>query len=93
MMYDRGLGYLGGCFLRGGAAGRWMPGGGFLMMGIGLLVLALLVVAVIAIVKRSRRTAVAVKESASLTLLGERFAKGEITAEEYEKMKKILQQQ
>ena len=93
MMYYRGFGYLGSCFSRWGAPGSLMyGGGGFLMMAVGLLVLALLVVAVIAIVKRSHRTTVAAKEDASLTLLAQRFAKGEITAEEYEKMKNVLQQ-
>ncbi|MDD2992738.1 MAG: hypothetical protein PWQ08_357 [Clostridiales bacterium] len=93
MMYYRGFGYLGSCFSRWGAPGSLMyGGGGFLMMAAGLLILALLVVAVIAIVKRSRRTAVASKEDESLSLLAQRFAKGELTAEEYEKMKKILQQ-
>ena len=93
MMYYRGFGYLGSCFSRWGAPGSLMyGGGGLLMMAAGLLVLALLVVAVIAIVKRSHRTTVAAKEDASLTLLAQRFAKGEITAEEYEKMKNVLQQ-
>lgn len=93
MMYYRGFGYLGSCFSRWAAPGSLMyGGGGFLMMAAGLLVLALLVVAVIAIVKRSHRTTVAAKEDASMTLLAQRFAKGEITAEEYEKMKNVLQQ-
>lgn len=92
MMFFRGTGGLGRCFEGGfGFMGNYMHSGwGILMMGGALLVAVLVVVAVVAIIRKSRRTNYAEQSSESLAVLNERFVKGEITEEEYTRMKKVL---
>lgn len=92
MMYFRGAGGLGRCFSDGfGHMSSYMHSGwGFVMMGIGLLVAALIVVAVVMLVKRARKNPAVNQIDESLELLNARFAKGEITEEDYTRMKKVL---
>lgn len=92
MMFFRGAGGIGRCFSDGfGRMSSYMSGGwGFVMMGAGLLVIALIVVVVVLLVKRSRKNRVLGQTDESLELLNARFAKGEITEEDYTRMKKVL---
>ena len=61
----------------------WMHVGGIVL---GVAVLALVVVAIIALVRTGRRA----PKSESLEILKARFARGEITKEQYEEMHKTL---
>ena len=85
MMYNvAGAGALAGAYGRGAFPGC---GFGMPMMGFGLLVLALIVVGVVYFVKKSNNKN---SNSAELELLNTRFVKGEITEEEYSRMKAVL---
>jgi putative membrane protein len=78
MMFGRGLAYGYG----GYGCGGWLPMLLFVIVIFGFIILL--------IVKRPRRN----KEhqgSQALAILNERLAKGEITTEEYERLKKIIQ--
>ena len=92
MMYLKGAGGLGRCLSDGfGYMGSYLHnGGGFVMMGIGLLVVALIIVAVVVLVKKSNRNRPVYQNDESMELLNARFAKGEITEEDYMRMKKVL---
>ncbi|GGL53972.1 SHOCT domain-containing protein [Sporolactobacillus putidus] len=82
MMYFRGYNGLGGCF--GYGNGFWGPG---MMIGAGVFLLAaVIIVAVILFRMASPKK----KDEGSLELLRLRYAKGEISEEEYLKMKKVL---
>lgn len=88
MMYYRGIGGLGRCF---GAGLGYMNGGmGFLMMGGALLATALVVVLIVMLVKKTRRNSMSREDRESLDLLNERFVRGEITEEDYSRMKTVL---
>ena len=64
--------------------------GGFLMMA-GMVIITVLAAAfIIMLIRRNRADSLNGKSSEALSLLNERFAKGEITEEEYSRMKKIL---
>lgn len=82
MMYVRGFNGFGGCFGYGaGFAGPWI------MMGVGaLLLVAVIVAAVIVLKKASQNKA----SDGTLDILKLRYVKGEITEDEYLKMKKVL---
>lgn len=87
MMYYRGIGGLNRC-LEGDLG--YMGGGGFLMM-IGMIILIAIIAAfIIMLVRRNRADSITGKNSEAISLLNERFARGEITEEEYSRMKKIL---
>lgn len=92
MMYYRGIGDLGRCF----GGGLWNNGGymrgdvGILMMIGALIVTALVIVLIVALVKRARGSRMNERDQESLELLNERFVKGEITEEDYTRMKKVL---
>lgn len=93
MMYAKGAELVGQCFNRGAGMMNgygYSSGGHFMMMGAGLLVLALIVVAVVVIVKKSSKKSASAEMDGSLELLNDRFVKGEITEEEYTRMKKVL---
>lgn len=86
MMYARGASFLAGCSGVGANAlgyGRF----GMPMMGLGLVLLILAVGTVIYFVRKSSQ-----KDStgAEMELLNTRFVKGELTEEEYTKMKRVL---
>lgn len=81
MMYGIGTGGLGrGALIAGCRIG--MP-----MMGFGLLVLVLVIVGIVYFVKKSHSNNSA---SSEMELLNTRFVKGEITEEEYSRMKAVL---
>jgi putative membrane protein len=86
MMYAKGAGFLAGCSGVGANAlgcGRF----GMPMMGFGLVLLILGVAAVIYFVRKSKSNDSAGIE---MELLNARFIKGELTEEEYIKMKRVL---
>ncbi len=87
MMYYRGIGGLGRCF--DGSLG-YMYGGGFLMMAGALIVTVLAVVLVVMLVKKARRNSLSREDRESLDLLNERFVRGDISEEDYTRMKKVL---
>lgn len=84
MMYSRGFGGFGGCF------GGYGPGfsGPWIMMGIGVLLLTAVIISAVVLFQRtaSRKK----EDSKALDLLEIRYAKGEMSEEEYLKMKKVL---
>lgn len=85
MMYFRGIGGLGRCF--DGGLGYMNGGMGFFMMAGALLVTALVVALVVVLVKKARRNDTSRE---SMELLNERFVRGEVSEEDYIKMKKAL---
>lgn len=91
MMYFRGVGGLGRFSDGFGYMSNNLHNGwGLAMIGIGLLVIALIVVAVVVFVKKSKRNHPVSQNDESMELLNARFAKGEITEEDYIRMKKVL---
>ena len=84
MMFYRGANVLGEC---GYAIGYMHSGWGLLMMGGFLLVAALIVVAIVMGVKKSGHRHAQMHD---MELLNERFVKGEISEEEYLKIKTVL---
>lgn len=89
MMFYRGAESFGRCFWDGGA-NFFHSGGGFIMMGLGLLFVALIVLAIVLIVKKAGHHHQMQESNEALDILNERFAKSEVTEEEYKKMKDIL---
>ena len=82
MMYFRGFDGFGGCFGYGsGFVGPWI------MMGLGILLLAAVVIAAVLLLKKASGGG---RDDGALGALKLRYAKGEITGEEYLKMKKTL---
>lgn len=92
MMFFRGASGLGRCFGDeiGRMSGYMRSGWGIVMMGIGLLFVALIVVVVVLLVKRARKYHAVSQADESLEILNARFVKGEITEEDYTRMKKVL---
>lgn len=92
MMFYRGTGGLGCCFTDGfGYMSSYFHNGwGLVMMGIGLLAVALIVVAVVALIRKSNRNRPVYQSDDSIELLNARYVKGEITEEDYMRMKKVL---
>lgn len=85
MMFNRGFDAFGRCFENGN---NFMHGGwGLLMMGGMVLVTVLIVAVIVVLVKKARKNNT---YSEAAELLNARFVKGEITEEEYIKMKKVL---
>jgi putative membrane protein len=81
-MMFRGYNGFGGCFGYGdGFFGPWM------MMGTGVLLLAAVIIAAVILFRMASPKK---KDDGSLELLKLRYAKGEISEEEYLKMKKVL---
>lgn len=92
MMNFRGIGDLEHCFDgHVGYYGGFMHSGWGIVMMIGALIAAALVIfLIVTLVRRARRNRPSSQDSQSLELLKERFAKGEITEEDFSRMKKIL---
>lgn len=87
MYYYRGWNGPGGCFGYGGGypfAGHW------LLLGLCLLLFAALVVTAVFVVKKALRNRAAKEGGESFETLKLRFAKGEISEEEFLRMKKVL---
>ncbi len=89
MMYYRGIGGLNRC-MEGGLGYMGGGAGGFLMMAGMIIITAFAAAFIIMLIRRSRADAANAKNSEAMSLLNERFAKGEITEEEYSRMKKVL---
>ena len=93
MMYARGMGMLAGASGYGANAlgcganalgyGRF----GMPMMGLGLVLIVLGVIAIVHFMKKSNQNS---STGVEMELLNERFVKGELTEEEYTKMKRVL---
>lgn len=92
MMNFRGTSGIGRCFSDGvGHMSSYFHNGwGLVMMGVGLLIIALIIAAVVVLIKKSNRKQLVYKNDESMELLNARFVKGEITEEEYMRMKKVL---
>ncbi len=85
------FGLLGGLMMRGGYYGSWMMGGGFGLMGIGMILFGLLVLAGLYLVFSGYRPNWHSRSDSALAIARERYARGEITQEEYEKIRKSLE--
>ena len=87
------FGLLGGMMMRGGyyGMGSWMMGGGFGLMGIGMILFGLLILAGIYLVFSGYRPNWYSRSDGALAIARERYARGEITQEEYEKIRKSLE--
>lgn len=88
MMYYRGIGGLGRCF--GSGLGYMNGGMGFLMMAGVLIVTVLAVILVVMLVKKAQGNSMSREGRESLEHLNERFVRGEISEEDYTRMKKVL---
>ena len=85
------FGLLGGMMMRGGYYGSWMMGGGFGLMGIGIILFGLLILAGIYLVFSGYRLNWYNRSDGALAIARERYARGEITQDEYEKIRKSLE--
>ncbi len=84
----RGFGGYGYGYGPGGFGGMWPGLIGMIIQG---LFLVALVVLAIYFIRRFSMTTSLHRSSSALSILDERFARGEITAEQYQQMKKELQ--
>lgn len=78
-----------GCTYNGVGIGHWIFGGGIM----GFLVMALIAILITTLVIKLIRSSKAVRKNdtiESLNILKIRFANGEITEQEYKKMKSVL---
>ncbi len=89
MMFNRGFELAGRCLENG--IGFMRGGHGLFMMG-GMVLAAVVVIAAIVVLVRKahKRNTYSETTSEAAELLNARFVKGEITEEEYTKMKKVL---
>ena len=95
MMFSRFAGGAGGAVGQYGRgfmynSAHMMPGARLLMMGCGLVVLAIIVIAIIMISKKAGRRH---RYSEAIEVLNVRYAKGELTDEEYIRMKNVIRNQ
>lgn len=92
MMYSRGTVEFGRCFNNGFGymSSHLQNGQGFILMAIGLLVAALIVLAVVILIRKSKRLNSVYQNNNSMELLNIRYAKGEITEEDYIRIKKVF---
>lgn len=85
-MFCRGFGYYG----NPGYFGGYGNGGGmFIMMGFGFLIFIILVYLAYKLIK-TNSSQFSLNSNSALNILNERYAKGEINEEEYNKMKANL---
>lgn len=73
-----------------GHIGGYNGGGMFIMMGFGLVILLLIVFLIFKMTRQNAVPNVLKNDNSSLNILDERFAKGEISEEEYIKVKTML---
>ena len=85
MMYSRGAGALAGCFGYGENFSHY--GFGMPMMFVGLLITGVIIFAIVHMLKKNGHKGI---NSNELELLNTHFVKGEITEEEYSRMKTVL---
>jgi putative membrane protein len=79
-----------GCNYIGSGMGHWVFGGGIIGFGITVLILALIGLVFIQLYKAGKKRTQRADTMDSLKILKTRFAKGEITEQEYRKMQDIL---
>jgi len=84
-MFNRGAEAIEGCFGYGGNFSHF--GYGMPMMFVGLLITGLIIFAIAHMLKKNGHKNM---NSSELELLNTRFVKGEITEEEYSRMKTVL---
>jgi putative membrane protein len=78
-----------GCTYNGAGIGHWFFGGGIM----GFLIMALIIILITSLVVKLIKANKVVKRKDtldSLMILKSRFAKGEVTEQEYKKMKEAL---
>lgn len=81
-MYFRGFNGFGGCF--GYGAGFFGP---WIMMGMGVLLLAAVIITAVVLFQKASHKKT---DDGTLDILRLRYAKGEMSEEEYLRMKKVL---
>lgn len=80
-----------GCNFSGAGLGHWFSGGGILGLGLTILIVIIIASLALKIMKAPQdRKPENSDRLDSLMILKNRFAKGEITEQEYQKMRKIL---
>jgi putative membrane protein len=79
-----------GCNYIGSGMGHWVFGGGIIGFGITVLILALIGLVFIQLYKSGKNRTQYSDTMDSLKILKTRFARGEITEQEYRKMRDIL---
>lgn len=87
------FGLFGGMMFRSSyfGLGSGMMGGGFRFMGVGLVLFGLLVLASVFLVYSDIRPRYYSRRDDALLIARERYARGEITLEEYEKLRRSLE--
>jgi putative membrane protein len=79
-----------GCNFMGSGMGHWGGGGGVIGLGITLLIIVLIVLGLFQLFKSGRKRDPHADTMDSLKILKSRYAKGEITEQEYLRMRDIL---
>jgi len=80
-----------GCNYTGAGLGHWFFGGGLWGFGITVLILGIIAVLALKLVRTSQhRKSEDADRLDSLMILKSRFARGQITEQEYKKMKEVL---
>ena len=79
-----------GCNFMGSGMGHWGIGGGVMGLGITVLIIVLIVIVLLQVNKSGRRADPNADTMDSLKILKSRYAKGELTEQEYLRMRDIL---
>lgn len=79
-----------GCNFIGSGMGHWGVGGGVLGLGITLFIIVLVVFVLLQLSKSTRKSNSHADTMDSLKILKSRYAKGEITEQEYLRMRDVL---
>lgn len=80
-----------GCNYSGAGLGHWFFGGGIIGFGLTALIIILIAALILKIIRwPQQKKSQNFDRSDSLIILKNRFAKGEITEQEYKKMNEVL---